>query len=36
MGQYGDPWGGVISKYVPIFENLGSNTYRRPKAGGMY
>ena len=36
VGQYSDPWGGVISKYVPIFENLGSNTYRRPKAGGMY
>ena len=36
MGQYSDPWGGVISKYRPIFEKFWSNTYRRPKAGGMY
>ena len=36
LGQYSDPWGGVISKYRPIFEKFWSNTYRRPKAGGMY
>ena len=34
--EYGDPWLGVISKYVPLFSNLGSNQYIPPAFGRRY